>query len=233
MSPGRRSPVAAARSGALEEFFRRGVPLLRGLPAETVRALAASASLWRCAGGEVLCRPGDEARRLWVVLEGRIRVNRARWNGDRVAVELMLPGDVFGLPAVASRVYPSEIVARRPSLLAALPRETVLAQLERDPALLRSVLAALGQRVDFMQSLLALSREPAERRVAATLLYLRGRFGDRLPLSRAEIAELAATTPETAMRALAQLERAGLVTKARGLVVVADASRLRRIADPA
>ena len=63
--------------------------------------------------------------------------------------------------------------------------------------------------------------------LAAALLYLHHKFGTVLPVRRAELAEMAGTTAETAMRTLRRLEELGLVERRRGQIVIRDARRLR------
>ena len=212
----------------LTAFFA-SVPLLKSSPA-AARALAAAATIRRVPAGGALCEAGSPASELWVLLEGRVRVCRPLGaGGSLISLEVMLPGEAFGLPALACWRYPSDIVAAEDSLAAALPRATVLAQMERSPALARTVLETLGRRLAFLEEQMSLARQPVAVRVAAALAYLGEKFGRSIPLTRAEIGALAGTTPESAMRAIKRFEREGLVTSARvGLTLVKpEALRLR------
>lgn len=212
--------------------FFGSVPLLKPSPA-AVRALAVAAKIRRVPAGAALCEAGAPASELWVLLEGRVRVCRPLGDeGGLISLEIMLPGEAFGLPALACWRYPSDIVAAEDSLVAALPRAAVQAQMERSPALARSVLETLGRRLAFLEEQMSLARRPVAVRVAAALVYLGAKFGRGIPLTRAEIAALAGTTPESAMRAIKRFEREGLVASARvGLTLVEpETLRLRAAA---
>lgn len=218
-----RSPWHRSRLAA----FFAAVPLLKSSP-EAARSLAVAAKVRRVPAGSLLCEAGSPARELWVLLEGRVRVCRPLGDGSSVSLEVMLPGEAFGLPALACWRYPSDIEAAEDSLVAALPRATMLAQMERSPKLARSVLETLGRRLAFLEAQVSLARRPVATRVAAALAYLGAKFGRRIPLTRAEIGALAGTTPESAIRALKRFERDGLVAGARVGLTLVDPEALRR-----
>ncbi len=148
--------------------------------------------------------------------------------GNTISLEVMLPGEAFGLPAIACWKYPSDITAAEDSVVAALPREAVLAQMERAPAFARAVLETLGRRLAFLEEQMSLARRPASARVAAALVYLGAKFGRAVPLTRAEIGALAGTTPETAMRVIKRFERDGFVGGAKIGLSLLDLEALRR-----
>lgn len=222
------APAARWHRARLAVFFG-SVPLLKASPA-AARALAVAATVRRVPAGTALCEAGQPARELWVLLEGRVRVCRPLGNGGSVSLEVMLPGEAFGLPALACWNYPSDIEAAEDSLVAALPRAAVQAQMDGSPALSRSVLKTLGRRLAFLEAQVCLARRPVATRVAAALAYLDAKFGRKIPLTRAEIGALAGTTPETAMRVLKGFERAGLVAGARVGLSLLEPEALRRLA---
>jgi CRP-like cAMP-binding protein len=213
--------------GAIAAFLSAGVPLFRRVPRLALRDLASHAVPRRYSRGQYVCRTGDPAREIWIVREGRLCVNQCGWKGNRLSIEVMIPGDVSGLAAVACQTYPGEVIALRESLLIAIPRGAVLAAIEAHPVLAREILYAYGQRLHYIETLLYLSREPVRKRLIAALLYLHEKFGASLTFTRAEIAEMAGTTPETAMRLLGRLDAAGLLRRRRGSILLLDARRLK------
>ncbi|MBI3552433.1 MAG: Crp/Fnr family transcriptional regulator [Elusimicrobia bacterium] len=217
----------------LPGFLAGSAPVFKGISPRLLARLAASASVRRFARGELICHSGERVRDIWVLLEGRVCVNRCSWKGGRVNLEIMVPGEIFGLPALTLWSYPSDIQAVRPSAAAAIPRQRLLDEIKGDPALAQSVFGVIAQRLDFIEAQLTLSREPVERRLAAALIYLGRKFGAEIALTSAEIGEMAQTTPETAMRKLKVFERDGLLRRSRGKVEIADLVRLEaRISSP-
>ena len=228
--------IAAARAPAadpakLAAFFARRAHVLRRLPSSVLLELARAASTRRYDKGQFLCRAGDPARELWVLLEGRVSVNRCGLTGNRLCIEIMTPGDLFGLPALSVQRCPSEIQATQDSLVAVLPSAAVQKLVERRPLLARELLIAIGQRLHYVETTLLLSRDPLEKRAAAALVYLAHKFGDAIPLTQTEIGEMAGAAPETAMRLLKDFEARGWVKRARGGLTLTNLPALRALID--
>jgi CRP-like cAMP-binding protein len=71
--------------------------------------------------------------------------------------------------------------------------------------------------------------DSVERRIAQTLLALRNKFGDTIPLTRREIAELAVTTLETAIRTIVQFQQAGWVRSSRSKIEILKPESLKAL----
>ena len=65
--------------------------------------------------------------------------------------------------------------------------------------------------------------------MAQALLALRKKFGDSIPLTRQEIAELAGTTVETVIRTVSRFQREGWVRSGRGKLQLLDPDALQRL----
>jgi len=232
LRPDRRG-IASLSSGPehAAAFFRSKVGLFRSLPDAVLLELSRGAAERRYSRDTYICRTGDAALEMWVVKEGRLTVNQYGWKGNKLSIEIMVAGDVSGLACLACRTYPGEVLASRDTTVFVLPRDVVIRAIDRHPVLAREILYAYGQRLNYIETLLHLSREKAPKRLIAALLYLYHKFGFSIPLSRAEIGEMAGTTPETAIRVLRGLERRGYVTGGRGSVTISDLAGLKRELD--
>jgi CRP/FNR family cyclic AMP-dependent transcriptional regulator len=71
------------------------VPLLASLDRKTLERLAEQGKRRSYAPGETIVREGEPASALYVILSGRVRVERRGMGGSQVVAEL-LPGDFFG-----------------------------------------------------------------------------------------------------------------------------------------
>jgi CRP/FNR family cyclic AMP-dependent transcriptional regulator len=79
---------------ALEQTLA-GVPLLASLDRKTLQRLAEQGKRRRYAPGETIVREGEPASALYVILSGKVRVERREAGGNQVVAELV-PGDFFG-----------------------------------------------------------------------------------------------------------------------------------------
>ena len=71
--------------------------------------------------------------------------------------------------------------------------------------------------------------DSVERRIAQAVLTLQKKFGEIIPLTRQEIAELASTTVETAIRTIRRFEEEGWVRSSRGKIQLLKADSLSRL----
>jgi CRP/FNR family transcriptional regulator len=69
-------------------------------------------------------------------------------------------------------------------------------------------------------------QESVEKRTLHVLLSLVEEFGNTIPLTRKEIAEMVGTTVETSIRTFSRLEEEGLVSTSRGRIVIKDVKEL-------
>lgn len=72
-----------------------GVPLLASLDRKTLERLARQGKRRRYAPGDTIVREGEPGSALYIILSGRVRVERREAAGSQVVAELK-PGDFFG-----------------------------------------------------------------------------------------------------------------------------------------
>lgn len=180
-----------------------------------------------------LLHEGDPARRIMEVVEGAVMLTKLLPDGRRQVVELLGPGDVFGLAQQDAYACSAETLT--PATLATHERGA----LERDPVLAARLLRRFEAQLCVMHShALVLGRMSALERVAFFLLRLmpEGMVGSTLHLSmtRQEIADFLGLTLETVSRAFSELKRRGLVALHRADEVrIQDRSSMRRLAGAA
>ncbi len=225
-------------------------PIFESLSEDELRQVAELAVPRRYEGGEVIFREGDRSDTCFIVRAGRVRITRRHSGGRRLTLAELRAGEMFG----ELSMFDGE---GRSATVEALEETTTLALLERDvrrvlrghPEIAVKMLARLASRLRAANEQLARqSFQPVAGRVASTLLaQVEARRAEaaaavdaegtdrRVPAgeivieaTQKDIAQLAGSSRESASRFLADLERAGAVTTARGRVVVHDPEALRR-----
>jgi CRP/FNR family transcriptional regulator len=165
---------------------------------------------------------GDPADRIYQVVEGAVMLYKLLPDGRRQVVELLGPGDVFGLSA--RPVYDSSAETLTPTVVAAFDRSIV----ERSPAFLHKLNRCVQSQICAMhEHAVLLGRKSALERVASFLVRFvpdRGGYGCigragredramvRLAMTRQEIADYLGLTIETVSRAFSELRRRGIVS---------------------
>lgn len=142
-------PDGAAASVA-EPTDLAGIPFFSGLPEWALARLAATATKTRMAQGALIVRQNDEARALYLLLDGAVRVF-VRFDGtDDVPMGLERePGSLIGWSAFrAPYRYTDSVRCEEESELLRVPREAFEEIFESDPYLGYRVLKRIATTVD-------------------------------------------------------------------------------------
>jgi CRP/FNR family transcriptional regulator len=189
---------------------------------------------------EVIFREGDEATRFLVVREGQVKIVKYGAAGRESVIEVISPGEIFGGTATLMRWQPATAQALSAATVLSLPLEQYKTLLIRYPVVSVRVIETLGERLLGVIQMRALAAARVERRIAHILLKLAAKTGAQTPegvmlklsLTRQDIADLADTTLETAIRVMSSLSKQGILKTLRGgYIVLLDAERLRALSD--
>ncbi|MFK8252392.1 helix-turn-helix domain-containing protein [Ancylobacter terrae] len=179
----------------------------------------------------MLLHEADPARRIMEVIEGAVMLTKLLPDGRRQVVELLGPGDVFGLST--GEVYACSAESLTHCVVAAHERGA----LEHDPVLSARLLRRFEQQLCAMHShALVLGRMSALERVAFFLVRLAPtarteRSTLHLSMTRQEIADFLGLTLETVSRAFSEMKRRGLVALLRADEVrIEDSGSVARLA---
>jgi CRP/FNR family transcriptional regulator len=142
--------------------------------------------------------------------------------------------------AFNGKPYPATAQAMEPTVVASIYRDDFLRLLKQYPILAMGLIEELGRRLrEAQETIKSLAVERVERRIARILLKLAAATGSsseegiviELPLTRQDIAEMAGTTVETAIRTMSKFRKKGLVQTKRGQVIILEPHQLVRIAE--
>ncbi len=191
------------------------------LPEEGIRILARHCICRKFPAGEYVAFEGDLDTNGFLVLSGRIAMVKTSASGRDLIVELLAPGDIYGLTAALGRSsYSLSIRVQIPSEVLSVKRETIVLLLDRYPELYRHIIDVLAARLQNSHNLSrALAHDRVEVRIVSALVALVPRLGERVemaniaevPITRQELADLTGTTVETAIRVTKSMERDGLL----------------------
>jgi CRP/FNR family transcriptional regulator len=211
-----------------EKYFR-SLPLFVGAPPEGLRAFSQKTRFLSFPKGGAVFNEGDPADGAWWVAEGCVKIVKTGYQGRTVALDLLTRGDAFG-PAVLldpAKTHPTGAVCIVRSWVVKTSAADLLALLKTWPALAQALLGQAGRRLQRAWRLRAMEGEPADRKVAGTLLWLRDVLGPSLAVSRREIADIAGVAPETAVRVMLTFKRRGWTAAAPGLITLKRSDRLQ------
>ena len=219
-----------------------GNPLFSPLPAKERARIEGRLVRRSYAEDETIFWEGDPAEWLVIVVEGRVKMVKHSESGRETILATFGPGQIVGeVGVLIGDAYPASAQAIEPSVTVSLRRAEYIDLLRTHPDLAWALLQELGRRLqNAHETIRSLAVEKVERRVARVLLRLASTAGERtaggavritVPLSRQEIADMAGTVLETAIRTVSKFQKQGLVDTREGHVVILQPHRLVAIAE--
>jgi len=176
---------------------------------------------------------GDSGEYLYIVADGRVKVSKVSSQGKEVIIAFFSPGEIFGEVALfEGRVYPASAQAATDARVLSIRRQDFLKLLSGHPGMAMEIIGVLSGRLREAQwRLKDLALERADQRLARVLMMLSAKLGETLPFTRQEIADMAGTTTETAIRFLSRLKDGGIISSDRGKVSILNKDKLRLIGE--
>lgn len=212
------------------------IPMFEYLDAEELDRLLSMCNKEHFSKGDYIFIECDSPRNLYVVSRGEVKLLKQTEDGREMIVEMAYQGEIFGEEAIFDgQPYPMTAQALGDVELLSISRSDFFSFLRDNPDLALEIITELGARLREAQNTIrALAMERVEWRIARILLILSRKAGvvneDEvsidLPLTRQDIADMAATTVETTIRVLSNFKKMGLLDTEKGKIILRDKNHL-------
>ncbi|HYY11597.1 MAG TPA: Crp/Fnr family transcriptional regulator [Kineosporiaceae bacterium] len=222
----------------MDDDVVRQAPLFAALDDEAAEALRSTMTRVEVPRGEAIFHEGDPGDRLYVIVEGKIKLGRASGDGRENLLAVLGPGEMFGeLSLFDPGPRNAAGTAVADTVLLGVGSDDLDEWLRGRPEVARHLLRALARRLRRTNEALAdLVFSDVPGRVAKALLDLSERFGrptdDGLrvahDLTQEELAQLVGASRETVNKALADFASRGWLRLEARAVVLLDIDRLRK-----
>ncbi len=111
-----------------------------------------------------------------------------------------------------------------------IAKEDFLSFVNKYPVVATKFISILGRVLNSAyERLTDIAGEVVYQRVFNVLYMLHFKFGDTIPITREEIAEMAGTTTETTIRVLSKLKSLGIIDSKRGHIVILSKTKFRDV----
>ena len=184
---------------------------------------------------------GDDANHLYLVAMGKVKLVRNTSSGREVLLDILHGGDYFGaFTALGGQVHTETAIAQTDCCVLQISSSDFDSILSDHPEVMRRALEVVSQRLAESQDVIKqLSSYNTEQRIAAALLRLAGKLGERrgenvliqLPFSRQDLAAMTGTTTETVSRVMSRFAEEKLVKSGRKWVTITDMKQLKKLAE--
>lgn len=190
---------------------------------------------------EHVYRAGEPADALYVVAEGRVRVSQVTPDGVGTVTDVLVPGELFGamgtLGEPSHRQSASALVG---SCVLRIDQRDFREVLLEQPGVALRVLDDVAARLASAHADIGgQGTETVRQRVARVLLRLADKLGEdrgpqgvvlEVPLSRADLAGLARSTPESVSRVMSRWRKDGVLDSGRRWTSLLDRPFLEEVA---
>ena len=213
-------------------------PLLRDLSEPVLDRLAAISKFVNAPEETEICRQGQDADELLIVLEGQIVGFSTAANGTTAVVEVIPAGEALGLATLLARL-PRLLGARTvtPSRLISIDAQGLLALVEQEPSLVAALLRAQANEFRaLVRQVCDLKLRTTAQRLGCYLLALSTeKQGNatalRLPFDKRLLAARLGCRQENLSRAFASLRGFGVETHG-ARVILHDIASLKAYSEP-
>jgi CRP-like cAMP-binding protein len=204
------------------------------LPDEVAALVRAHTIRRRYRHGDVLVFQGDPSASLFTIESGHATVSVGTEGGDRTTLTILGPGDSFGELAgiVGSGARTATVTAIDDLEASILPHADFARIRSAHPAVDEVLVVALARRVeDLGDRLVQTLYESVGRRCARRLLETAELFRDGdgavVPITQEDLAGMTGATRPTVNQVLGRLVDDGIVSLARGRIIVTSMTGLR------
>lgn len=221
------------------QYLLKNLALFAGVPESDIAALAVRCIITHYAKDALVFEQGDPCHSVWFVLSGRVKIVFQDVDGREVILEMIQTGEAFGGAVLFFPRQPATARTAESAILCSLPADDYAEMILRHAGIAIKLLHMVGQRHLYMLRTQTMIGERVERRIAHILLKLADRCGNPDPegtlitvsMSRQDLADMAGTTLESAIRILSRFAREGLIhTDRGGYIVIHQRERLAAIA---
>jgi CRP-like cAMP-binding protein len=203
---------------------------LSGLPTTQLDSVLSLAKHQQFRASSVIINQEDPAERLFLLTSGQGRHFVITRDGRKILLQWLTPGQIFGGAAIISTPfqYIASTEVLRDSCALVWKRQTIREITARCPELVENVLSiAVTENIAWdIAAHISLSADDARGRIAHLLISLASAIGKAtrdgvdLKVLNEDLAEGANVTPYTVSRCLKDWERAGLLAKRRGGILL-------------
>lgn len=199
-----------------------------------IRRIAAERTYQR---HQIVFSDGEEGNGFFLVARGSVKVFKMSPDGKEQILHILGPGEPIGQVAVfAGASFPANAQAIAPSRLLFFPRRAFVDLIQARPSLALNMLAILSNRLrEFTVQIENISLKEVPARLASYLLYLsdeqQGAARLQLNISKAQLASIIGTIPETLSRILGRLANRNLIRVQGREILLLDRESLAALAE--
>jgi CRP-like cAMP-binding protein/CheY-like chemotaxis protein len=183
---------------------------------------------------QILYYEGDKVTGIYLILKGKIKTTKIADDGRELTTAIYNADQFVGTNVIFSNdTYIDNAVAIEECSLCFFPIKELEKLISQYPDVAGKFIKILSNEVcDKEEQLLQMAYYSVRKRIAESLLSYHKHHcnnGERINLTRYEIANLSGTAPETVSRTLSDFENEGLIDKSRNELILLNTQKLSKL----
>jgi len=216
--------------------------LFADLDAKTLAEVRTMSKTVEYEKGEIIFQEGEPAFGFYIICQGQAKLAKRSPDGKVQILKLLGPGEILGEKTMFDReTYGAYAKTLSKAKLHFIEREPFMRFLEKHPSVALKLIEKLSRELKgFEDKLVETAYKGSTERLARLLLLMSKEYGVQEPqglyigveLSRAELAELAGISTETAIRTLSRFKERGFIALEGSKIYILDKESLGNLAQP-
>jgi CRP-like cAMP-binding protein len=177
---------------------------------------------------QIILREEETLGACYIITKGQVKVYKGSVTGREFIIDILDKGNIFGIGSLISGInYSGGVQAIKDTDILSISKDHFLSFASRNPTVMAKVVHLERSRIsDLFSKLINLMTVKANQRIIKTIIDLCQKYGNTLPYTHQEIAEMSGTTNETVTRILVQLKNQGAIELSRGSINIINNSKL-------
>ncbi|HEY6162802.1 MAG TPA: response regulator [Bacteroidia bacterium] len=203
---------------------------------EELKRISGGGRVYKFKKKEVIFREGHYLNGLYHVNSGKVKTLKANEDGKELITNLYKEGDFFGYTDLLEETACTETAAAlEDTEVSIIPKEDFYALIYRNSEVSKRFIRMLANDlVEKENQLIRLAYNSVRKRVAEALLTLQKRYSSensnfKMAISREDVANLAGTSTETAIRTLSDFKEEKLIEIKGSTITIMDVVKLEKM----
>lgn len=170
--------------------------------------------------GQHIFYEGNHAIGVYCLYRGKVKLSKIGKEGKEQIIRFSKPGDIIGYRSLLNdEPYQATATALEDTYVCVILKNQFLEMVDKNRLFSKKIISLLGEDLrSAEENIVGLTQKSVKERIAEALVLLINTYGYKedektinVSLSRAELANLAGTTPETTIRTLASMVKEGYI----------------------
>ncbi|MBF0225986.1 MAG: Crp/Fnr family transcriptional regulator [Desulfobacterales bacterium] len=220
----------------MNEFIST-ISIFEGLPENNVADISEISLIKEFNKNEIIFSEGDKGNGFFVIINGIVKIFKLSPDGKEQILHIFSDGELFGeVPVFSGENFPANAQTISKASLLFLPKDAFIKLISKNPSITINMLSVLCRRLrEFAAKIESLSLKDVPSRLSSYILALCDEQSNenivKLKVSKAQIASIIGTIPETLSRVFAKMASLEIINVDGKKVNILNKKSLKDIAE--